>query len=452
MPAEETDSPNDLIQSNKSLRMNTDAQPLPSLIDNPNDSFFLRSLAANDAPGLASVGDAGATEFLTKAPRTWHESSVREFVLHLLQTPSSQFYAIIDRCSAQPLGMTAFLDISYYHRRLEIGWTWLAAAQRGTGLNGHVKRRLLQTAFERGFLRVTLTTDTRNIRSQRAIEKLGATKEGVLRQYGRMPNDYQRDVIVYSILKDDFNPCSVRKTDPGSLFSGTNYDRAFAHPYARAYGLLQHSLLTAAYLTREALRVADYGCGDGWGARQLSLYEGVYLGLDSNETAISDFYNRWNNTSPLRSRAVLHAGTTDLANDEVYLNQWPSLSDRPPNLMLCNAVGHEINRAGQNALCLFTSFLHCISPGGTILIGDYWYPPSLSQYDIDSSRKWIRDNTGHEPAPPGDFISPIAIADAIRRASATAPVSVQRVSIVAASVRPDLALEYYLLRINIAAL
>ena len=99
------------------------------------------------------------------------------------------------------VGSTRYCDIQPAHRNLEVGWTWLTPDVWRTPINTECKYLLLQNAFETlGVVRVCLKTDARNIRSQRAIERLGAVKEGVLRQHRILPDGFVRDSVYYSIL------------------------------------------------------------------------------------------------------------------------------------------------------------------------------------------------------------------------------------------------------------
>jgi RimJ/RimL family protein N-acetyltransferase len=91
------------------------------------------------------------------------------------------------------------------HRRVEIGWTWLAVAHQRTGANTECKRLLLEHAFEKlGMMRVQLKTDARNLASQRAIERIGGVKEGVLRAHMVMPDGFVRDSVMYSITAEEW--------------------------------------------------------------------------------------------------------------------------------------------------------------------------------------------------------------------------------------------------------
>ncbi|GGL97337.1 GNAT family N-acetyltransferase [Deinococcus aerophilus] len=118
-------------------------------------------------------------------------------------------------------GATRYMDMRPEHRRLEIGSTWLAPAHMRTPANRTFKRLLLEHAFEQmGILRVELKTDILNIRSQRAIEGLGAVREGVLRRHMLRPDGTQRDTVMYSITAEEWP--EVRARLPASSAADTD--------------------------------------------------------------------------------------------------------------------------------------------------------------------------------------------------------------------------------------
>jgi len=120
-------------------------------------------------------------------------------------------FVVRERRSGRIVGSTRFLDITPAHRNIEIGWTWLEPAVWRTPINTECKYLLTRHCFETlQMIRVQLKTDARNTRSQRAIERLGAVREGVLRHHRIMPDGYLRDSVYYSILARDWPELKLR--------------------------------------------------------------------------------------------------------------------------------------------------------------------------------------------------------------------------------------------------
>jgi len=155
------------------------------------------------AAELAEISTADTfAYFVQDLPRTMDENGFATFIDRLAQTPNVQPYTVIDQSSGSLAGMTCFMDIRAAHLGLEIGWTWYGPQFRGTKINPAAKLLLLTHAMEElQAIRVQLKCDERNVRSQRAIEKLGAVKEGVLRKHGIQLNGYIRNTVMYSITE-----------------------------------------------------------------------------------------------------------------------------------------------------------------------------------------------------------------------------------------------------------
>lgn len=125
--------------------------------------------------------------------------------LRLQQIGDSLAFAIIDLATGRAIGSTRYLAISAKDYGLEIGWTWLDPSVRRTGVNTECKYLLLTQAFEVWkAIRVQLKTDSRNIRSQNAIVRIGGIKEGVLRNHIIMPDGYRRHTVYFSILDSEW--------------------------------------------------------------------------------------------------------------------------------------------------------------------------------------------------------------------------------------------------------
>lgn len=115
--------------------------------------------------------------------------------------PEFVAWATVDTATSRAIGSSRFGDIAPEHGRLEIGWTWVAPSHQRSAVNSEAKLLQLTYAFEElGATRVALKTDGRNLGSQRAIERIGGVREGVLRHHLRLPDGYLRDTVYYSIL------------------------------------------------------------------------------------------------------------------------------------------------------------------------------------------------------------------------------------------------------------
>lgn len=111
----------------------------------------------------------------------------------------------IVRLAGAVVGTTSYLDVSPVDARMEIGFTAYAPACWGSSVNATCKLLLMSWAFEEsGFSRVQLKTDIRNLRSQAAIEHLGAQREGILRQYQRRQDGSLRDTVMYSVVAEEW--------------------------------------------------------------------------------------------------------------------------------------------------------------------------------------------------------------------------------------------------------
>ncbi|MDW7695420.1 GNAT family protein [Flammeovirgaceae bacterium SG7u.111] len=168
-----------------------------------NERALLRPLSSSDFESLFAISqEKDLWTYFT------YDLSTREGLGNWLDDSfaskgKSQRYPflIIDKESGKVAGATAFGSFSPRDKRVEIGWTWLGPEFHGTGLNKYCKFLLLQYAFEEmEYLRVELKTDVRNMRSRKAMKKVGAVEEGVLRSHTLLGNGERRDTIYYSFL------------------------------------------------------------------------------------------------------------------------------------------------------------------------------------------------------------------------------------------------------------
>lgn len=114
-------------------------------------------------------------------------------------------FVIVDNKTGEIIGSTTLMDISLQHKRVEIGSTWITPSYWRTAINSNCKFLLLQYAFEElGLNRVQIKTGHENIRSQKAIERLGATKEGILRNHMIQKEGTIRHTVMYSFIKEEW--------------------------------------------------------------------------------------------------------------------------------------------------------------------------------------------------------------------------------------------------------
>lgn len=174
----------------------------------------LEPLSEDHVAGLTAVGlEDDIWQYMVYGDIR-NEDDIRGWVRDILALAAEGTdlpFAVIDLASGCVAGATRYIDIRPAHRGLEIGGTWYGAAYRRTPVNTECKYLLLEHAFERlGCIRVQLKTDSRNERSQRAIERLGAVKEGVLRNHMILPDGHVRHSVYYSILDSEWPAVKVR--------------------------------------------------------------------------------------------------------------------------------------------------------------------------------------------------------------------------------------------------
>ena len=159
-------------------------------------------LAAAHAPALAEAVRDGELWRLwyTSVPAPEQMAAEIERRLGLLGQGSMLPFAVLD-AAATPSGMTTYMNIDTLHRRVEIGSTWYARRVQNSPLNTECKLMLLAHAFETlGCIAVEFRTHFFNQPSRRAIERLGAKLDGILRNHQRAANGTLRDTCVYSIV------------------------------------------------------------------------------------------------------------------------------------------------------------------------------------------------------------------------------------------------------------
>ena len=136
------------------------------------------------------------------------ETDMRNWVRDILsrQTRGTDLpFAVIHLETNRAIGATRFLDIRPDHRAVEIGGTWYSVDFQRTAVNTECKYLMMTHAFESWkYIRVQFKTDSRNIRSLQAIERIGAKFEGILRNHLITPTGYIRDSVYYSVLDSEW--------------------------------------------------------------------------------------------------------------------------------------------------------------------------------------------------------------------------------------------------------
>jgi N-acetyltransferase len=136
------------------------------------------------------------------------EEDMRGWVMDILsrgEKGTDLPFAVTHLASGRVAGATRYLNIMPRDRGLEIGGTWYGIDFQRTAVNTECKYLLLSHAFETlGAIRVQLKTDLRNQRSQKAMERIGARKEGILRNHMILPDGRYRDSVFYSILDSEW--------------------------------------------------------------------------------------------------------------------------------------------------------------------------------------------------------------------------------------------------------
>jgi N-acetyltransferase len=119
-------------------------------------------------------------------------------------------FATIEKSSGRAIGSTRYANIEAAHRRLEIGWTWIAPRWQRTAVNTEAKYLMLRHAFERlGCQRVEFKTDSLNERSRNAILRLGAKEEGTFRNHMITSSGRVRHSVYFSIIDTEWPAVKV---------------------------------------------------------------------------------------------------------------------------------------------------------------------------------------------------------------------------------------------------
>ncbi|WNS73627.1 GNAT family protein [Bacillus sp. DTU_2020_1000418_1_SI_GHA_SEK_038] len=172
-----------------------------------NDIVLLREMNQNDVEGIYEASqDELIWKHMTLNIATKGDAvEFVEIALSLKEQGTEYPFVIIDQKTKEIIGSTRFLDLHLEHKRLEIGYTWLNPKYWRTSINTNCKYLLLEYCFEKLNLhRVQLKTDHENFRSQKAIERIGGKKEGILRNHMIRQDGTARHTVMYSITHEEW--------------------------------------------------------------------------------------------------------------------------------------------------------------------------------------------------------------------------------------------------------
>lgn len=151
----------------------------------------------------------GTFDYFPMRPPMWDAAGFASLIGDALADRARWTFAITshapDTGKPRVIGSSSLLDMRPSHKGVEIGATWYSLDARGTRINPECKLLLLQHCFDiMQCERVQLKCDARNEVSRRAITKMGATYEGTLRKHMTMPDGYQRDTVMFSVIRDEW--------------------------------------------------------------------------------------------------------------------------------------------------------------------------------------------------------------------------------------------------------
>jgi len=173
----------------------------------------LEPLAKMHTAGLAQVGlDEELWRWIPVPVRTVEEmAAYLETALQEQERGVSLPFALIEKATGRAIGSTRYGNIDRTHRRVEIGWTWVAREWQRTAVNTETKYLLLKHAFETlGCIRVELKTDSLNEKSRAAILRIGAREEGIFRNHMITASGRLRHTVYFSIVDSEWPAVKAR--------------------------------------------------------------------------------------------------------------------------------------------------------------------------------------------------------------------------------------------------
>jgi RimJ/RimL family protein N-acetyltransferase len=179
-----------------------DLTPITLELPPPQGVARLVPMREDHAPALLAASDDGLWAYMTSPPPK-NEAEMLKWMRVALDghTKGTDLPWVIQHVpTGRIIGTTRYLDVLHQHRAVEIGFTWITADFRRSAVNTQCKFLLMRHAFETlGCVRVQLKTDGRNVRSQTAIARIGAVREGTHRRHRVLWDGFIRDTVYFSV-------------------------------------------------------------------------------------------------------------------------------------------------------------------------------------------------------------------------------------------------------------
>lgn len=170
-----------------------------------NNRVLLRPLKIEDLTSLVEISFSDS--LWEYGRRVKSKDDVKEYIKTCLswrEEKRNYPLVIIDKSSNKVAGISQYGSVDFSQKRIEIGWTWFGEAWQGTGINYFVKHLMLKYCFDKQIRRVQFMVDAANHRSASSLKKLGASCEGLLRNYSIQSYGPSKGFYVYSIIDDEW--------------------------------------------------------------------------------------------------------------------------------------------------------------------------------------------------------------------------------------------------------
>lgn len=169
------------------------------------ETVRLEPMSQDHAQGLYNRGRSAADWVYMPRACFVDQADTRHWIDDALSRDNELPFVVLEKQKNRVVGSTRYLNIRQEHRSLEVGWTWVGQEWLRSGVNTEAKFLLLRHAFERlGCIRVEFKTDERNLRSQQALERIGASREGVFRNHMIVQEGFYRNSVYYSVIEDEW--------------------------------------------------------------------------------------------------------------------------------------------------------------------------------------------------------------------------------------------------------